>query len=197
MKRALAPVPGGEFFYYRGYLPAPSADELYHHCAAALAWEQPELLIAGRPCKVPRLTAWHGEEDATYTYSNRTFTPAPLTDQLRAVITDLTDFTGAPYNSALANWYRTGADSMGYHADDERELGPLPVIASLSLGATRRFLIKPRRGGPSTGLDLAAGDLVVMRGRSQRDYLHALPKSRRPVGPRINLTFRQIHLPEA
>lgn len=197
MKRALAPVPGGEFFYYPGYLEAPAAFDLYQHCVTALAWEQPELMIAGRVCKVPRLTAWHGEAGARYTYSNRSFDPAPLTAELQAVISELTDFTGAAYNSALANWYRSGDDSMGYHSDAEAELGPLPTIASLSLGATRRFLIKPRRDGASVGLDLKVGDLLVMRGRSQRDFVHALPKSRRQVGPRINLTFRQIRLPEA
>ena len=93
----------------------------------------------------------------------------------------------------LVNAYRDGADSMGWHADDESELGPEPLIASLSLGAKRRFLIRPKNGGSSSAFDLGCGNLLVMRGKSQQEWQHCVPKTRKAVGLRINLTFRLVH----
>lgn len=112
---------------------------------------------------------------------------------LRGYKTALEDTAGARFNSCLANYYRDGQDSVSWHADDEPELGPTPVIASVSLGDTRRFQVKSRATGEIWNLDLAHGDLLVMRGESQRDYLHGVPKSRRPIGARLNLTFRWVN----
>ena len=101
--------------------------------------------------------------------------------------------TGIGFNSVLANLYRDGRDRMGWHSDDERELGPRPVIASLSLGACRRFVLRHRREVSSKlAIELPHGSLLVMRGETQRHYRHALPATAKPVGPRINLTFRRI-----
>ncbi len=99
---------------------------------------------------------------------------------------------GARFNSVLANAYRDGQDSMGWHADDEPELGPRPLIASISLGATRRFLIRERGRSRSSGLDLETGSLLVMKGDCQSTYRHCVPKTRKPAGLRINLTYRKI-----
>ena len=116
---------------------------------------------------------------------------------LQELRTHVEQFSGARFNSVLANAYRDGSDSMGWHSDDEKELGPQPLIASLSLGAKRRFLLRPkeRRDAarrPSTALLLGHGDLLLMRGESQRYFQHALPRTRQPIGLRINLTFRLV-----
>jgi len=108
---------------------------------------------------------------------------------LRAKVSEA---AGAAFNSVLANLYRDGRDAMGWHADDERELGPEPVIASLSLGAARRFALKHRASGERLNLALQPGSLLIMRGPTQRHWLHALPRTARPVGERLNLTFRRI-----
>ena len=107
--------------------------------------------------------------------------------------TRLQDETGSPFNSVLVNRYRSGADAMGWHSDDEPELGAQPVIASLSLGAARRFAFKHRHDAAlKQTLELGHGDLLLMGGDTQRHYKHALPRTVKPVGERINLTFRQI-----
>jgi 2OG-Fe(II) oxygenase superfamily len=101
---------------------------------------------------------------------------------------------GVDFNSCLANLYRDGSDSMGFHSDDEPELGPEPIIASISLGARRRFVLRHRVSRERWSWNLGAGDLLVMRNESQRDYAHAVPKTSRRIGPRMNLTFRQFHI---
>jgi alkylated DNA repair dioxygenase AlkB len=145
----------------------------------------------------PRLTAWYGDATARYSYSGLDLTPQPWTPALLALRTQVEQATGVTFNSVLLNLYRTGQDSMGWHADDEPELGPEPVIASISLGATRRFRLRPRHSQQlphaPLGLDLPSGSLLVMRGTTQQHWQHAVPKTARPVGPRLNLTFRTIH----
>ena len=138
----------------------------------------------------PRLTAWMG--DHAYRYSGLTNEPQPWPPALATLRDRLSEELGAPFNSCLANLYRDGSDSMGYHADDEPELGPQPVIASISLGARRRFALRHRTSRQRWTWELGEGDLLVMSGESQRDYLHAVPKTARPVGPRMNLTFRHF-----
>jgi len=158
---------------------------------AALAWEQPTLRLYGRDVKVPRLTSWMGT--GAYTYSGRRHEPAPMPPVIAELHAAIERVTGARYNSVLANYYRNGADSVAEHADDEPELGAEPTIASLSLGASRTFAIRNRATRERTTITLSHGDLLVMSGRSQLDYLHSVPKTLRHVGPRINLTFRWVH----
>jgi alkylated DNA repair dioxygenase AlkB len=169
------------------------ADRLYVALRAGIDWQQEEILIFGKRRRVPRLVAWHGDSDATYTYSGTAHTPLPWTDELVLVRERLQSLTGHRYNSVLLNLYRDGRDGMGWHADDEPELGPQPVIASVSLGATRRFRLRHRRRSDlSCVLDLDHGDLLLMSGRTQHDWQHALAKTARPVGERINLTYRWV-----
>lgn len=155
-----------------------------------LPWSQSTLKIYGREVAAPRLTAWFGAKP--YTYSGVRHEPAPVPEWVADVWTQVETATGAVFNSVLVNLYRDGRDSVAWHADDEPELGLCPTIASVSIGAVRRFLIKPRGGVGLFRTELAHGDLLVMRGWSQRDYLHSVPKTRRQVGPRVNLTFRQV-----
>jgi alkylated DNA repair dioxygenase AlkB len=147
------------------------------------------------PVAEPGLTAWHGDPGCTYRYSGRLFEPNPFTAELRALRERLREFLGHDFNTVLANLYRDGRDSMGWHSDDERELGPRApddvVIASVSLGASRRFVLRHRRRPAERhAFALGGGDLLVMGGTTQRRWQHAVPKTSVPVGPRLNLTFR-------
>jgi alkylated DNA repair dioxygenase AlkB len=199
-------LPGAEVSLDPAWLPATEADALLQALREAVPWETHRIRIFGRAVDSPRLSCWIGDPEAVYTYSGARFEPHPWPEALGPVRQRVAAACGIAFNSVLANLYRDGRDAMGWHRDDERELGPCPVIASLSLGATRRFLLKPvaraavaAAGSPCgglagvrTALDLGHGSLLLMRGETQRHYRHALPRTARPVGPRINLTFRRI-----
>lgn len=178
---------------HRQFLGEEEAANLYMTLQRSLAWQQPEISVAGRVHKIPRLQAWYGEPEAVYTYSKRTFVPVYWTEELSGLRRKLEGACHALFNSVLANVYRSGADGMGLHSDNEPELGAQPVIASLSLGCARRFVFKSIEEAKQTySVDLRAGDLLVMAGDTQRHWRHGLPKTRRPVGGRINLTFRYV-----
>ncbi|GAC1588184.1 MAG: alpha-ketoglutarate-dependent dioxygenase AlkB [Hymenobacter sp.] len=193
---ALMPLllPQAELLLDPAFLPAAEAAALLTQLTSGLAWEQRAIRLYGQLLPQPRLTAWHGDPAARYAYSGLTWEPRPWTPALLGLRQRLEAATGAQFNSVLLNLYRDGRDSMGWHADDEPELGPAPVIASLSLGATRRFRLRPRvgRAHAPVGLDLPSGSLLLMRGPTQRHWQHALPKTTRPIGPRLNLTFRWV-----
>lgn len=155
-----------------------------------LGWHQPSIQLYGKTIKIPRLTSWMGT--GSYTYSGNHHAPAPMTESVAALHKQVESLTGQSFNSVLANYYRDGSDSVSWHSDNEKELGDLPVIASLSLGAVRTFSIREKATGQVTKLNLGHGDLLVMSGRSQKDYLHCVPKTARAVWPRLNLTFRTI-----
>ncbi len=153
------------------------------------------IVLFGRPVPVPRLVAYHGDPGRFYRYSGRDHAPVPWPPVLGAIRAQLCAATGTPYDSVLCNYYRDGADSMGRHADDEPELGPLPDdvrIASISLGARRTFRMRPKGGGPRLDFELGEGDLFVMGGTTQQRFVHEIPRTRRAVGPRLNLTFRCV-----
>jgi alkylated DNA repair dioxygenase AlkB len=172
------------------------ADEQFSALRSRSNWRQEEILIFGERRRVPRLVAWHGDPGATYTYSGTAHEPLPWTVELLAIRARVEAFSGYHYNSVLLNLYRDGRDGMGWHADDEPELGRDPVIASVSLGATRRFCLRHRRHKDlKLDLLLPHGSLLCMSGATQHHWVHALPKTRRPVGERINLTFRLLVLP--
>jgi len=169
----------------------PDVEEL----AAELPLRTDTFTLFGRTVRVPRLVSWHGDPGCRYRYSGQTYEPAPWTPGLARIRTLLVARTGLAWNAVLANYYRDGNDSVGWHSDDERELGPQRddiAIASLSLGATRRFAIRHRESGARRSLELTDGSLLVMRGTTQQHWRHALPKTAARVGPRLNLTFRVI-----
>jgi alkylated DNA repair dioxygenase AlkB len=174
--------------YYPGWVAHP--DRLLGMLQNQIAWEQHRLTLYGRTMLTPRLTAWMG--DGVYRYSGIVNEPAPWPEVLAGLRERLRHELGVDFNSCLANLYRDGKDSMGYHSDNEPELGPRPTIASVSLGDRRRFLLRHRTTGARLSWDLGEGDLLVMRDESQSDYAHAVPKTLRPVGPRMNLTFRRF-----
>lgn len=164
-----------------------------------LPLRQETIVVFGKAWPTPRLTSLHGDAGLSYRWSGRTFVPSPWTAGLVEIRTRLEASTGVRYNSVMANFYRDGRDAMGAHADDEPELGPAApddiLIASVSLGSPRRFVLKPDPGGRKAdlaplSLELGGGDLLVMGGATQRDFRHHVPRTARPVGPRLNLTFR-------
>lgn len=179
------------FEYHQRVIPAREADELLAGLRNGLEWRQQEIRLFGRQVLEPRLTAWYGDPEAVYTYSGLQLKPLPWHPLLLGVKDRAEAVTGGRFNSVLANAYRDGSDSMGWHRDDEKELGPQPLIASVSLGEERRFLIR-KKGHKSTAVTLGHGSLLVMKGESQARYQHSLPKTRRAIGMRINLTFRMI-----
>ena len=174
--------------YYPSWVEA--ADRLFGVLADEIAWEQHVSTLYGRTTPTPRLTAWMG--DGVYRYSRIVNEPAPWPEALAGLRERLRQELGVDFNSCLANLYRDGTDSVGYHSDDESELGPRPTIASVSLGDRRRFVLRHRETLARWSWDLGEGDLLIMRDESQSDYAHAVPKTARQVGPRMNLTFRHF-----
>lgn len=162
---------------------------------AELPLAQEVYRMGGRALRSPRLVSWHGDADAAYAYSGVVHAPAPWTPRLAALRARVEDATGLRFNAVLANLYRDGRDSVGWHADAEPEIGPSPAdrwVASLSFGHPRRFVLRHERTGERHELALGNSDLLVMRGTTQSHYRHSVPKTARPVGPRLNLTFRHI-----
>jgi alkylated DNA repair dioxygenase AlkB len=157
-------------------------------------WGQGQIKLYGRLYAEPRLTAWHGDEGKRYSYSGITRSPLPWTPMLRAIKARVDAAANVEFNSVLLNLYRDGRDSNGWHQDNEPELGRNPVIASVSFGATRRFQMrhKFRKDLPKVEITLEHGSLLLMTGTTQHFWQHQIPKTAKPVGPRINLTFRVI-----
>ncbi len=186
-------LPDADVRYVPQWLARAEADALFDALRDGIAWERHRLRLFGREVESPRLSCWIGDTDAIYTYSRTRFEPRPWPVALRPVRERLHGECATDFNGVLANLYRSGNDSMGWHADDEPELGAQPLIASLSLGTTRRFVIR-HRDDPMRRLDiaLAHGSLLLMGGDTQSHYRHALPKTARVIGARINLTFRKI-----
>jgi alkylated DNA repair dioxygenase AlkB len=185
---------GAELALWVDWLAPDEADGLFAELRDTVAWETHVIRMFGREVASPRLSCWIGDPGASYVYSRTRFEPHPWPPALAALRPRLEQACDATFNSVLANLYRDGSDAMGWHSDDEVELGAAPVIASLSLGAPRRFVFrcKARRGPATLELALPHGSLLRMGGATQRLYQHALPRMTRVAAPRINLTFRYI-----
>lgn len=186
------PIEDGELYFQRR-LPLPDGlrpEEVMQRLLDETPWRAEHITVYGKTYLQPRLTAWHGE--ASYTYSGMTLHPLPFTPLQLLLKQAVEQATGRQFNSVLLNYYRDQRDSMGFHADDEKELGPHPAIASLSFGAARTFILKHRRLPLQRKLALGDGSLLLMAGTLQSHWLHGINKESKPCGPRINLTFRNI-----
>lgn len=189
-------LPDCELRYLPGFLEPDRAATSFERLLTEMPWREDEITLFGKTYLQPRLTALYGEGGKTYSYSGITMHPLPFTPLLQELRDAVEKASGRDFNTVLINLYRDGRDSNGWHADNERELGPAPVIASLSLGAPRAFHLKHRQFKDQRyKLILEPGSLLLMAGNTQRFWLHQVPKTRRPVGPRINLTFRKIYGP--
>jgi len=182
----------GELYWLRAFYPPAVADYYYQQLEQTLAWQSEQLFIYGRWLTVPRLMAWYGDPGRYYRYSGVNHQPLPWTAALSTLKIDMETICGAAFNSVLANLYRNGQDSMGCHADNEKELGHNPLIASLSFGESRILRFKHPGSAYKLDIELAHGDLLIMAGAIQQHWRHELPKTRQPKQARINLTFRRI-----
>lgn len=180
----------------RNAVDSVAADAAFVALRERVAWRQDYLRMFGRLIAVPRLESWVADEGLDYTYSGIHHDPDPWSEELLTLRDLVSEHAGASFNSVLCNLYRDGNDGVDWHADDESEFGPMPVIGSLSLGATRRFdLRRADDHAEKIELDLHHGDLVIMRGTTQALWKHRVPKTKKPVGERINLTFRTVIRP--
>lgn len=159
-----------------------------------IRWKQDHIKFFGKTHPLPRLTSWYGDPGASYKYSGIYSDPNPWNDGLLYVKSKVEAALGVCFNSVLLNWYRDGSDSLSWHADDERELGPEPIIASASFGDTRDFLFRRKDDkDQNLALKLHHGSLVVMKGTTQQHWVHSVPKRKSSSSrSRFNLTFRQI-----
>lgn len=180
----------GEAWYHPDVVSVTEAREHLAGLIEETPWERRNIVLFGREVAQPRLACWYG--DRPYTYSGLTLEPRDFTDRLRELCGIAESRSAWRFNTVLANLYRDGRDSMGWHADDERELGPEPVIASMSFGAVRRFRLRHRDTRETVEVWLEPGSLLVMRGLTQHCWTHDLPKTTKVTEPRVNLTFRRI-----
>ena len=194
-----APVKTAHWYFWPHFLTQNEAKNIYKTLESELAWQQGHIKMFGKTLAEPRLTAWYGDAGKTYTYAGKRQEPLdwhPSLWQLKTAIEAIRPYppsVSPRFNSVLANFYRNGQDSMGWHSDDEPELGPQPLIASLNLGATRRFLWRHKHDkSQKQTLHLNSGSLLLMFGDSQSHWQHAVPKSPKIAEGRINLTFRYI-----
>lgn len=188
---SLPPVPldDADTVLYPQFL--EDADALFQRLHDELSWRQEYLSLFGKRIAQPRLSLYQG--DVPYTYSGLSLAAAPWHPVLADLRNRCAALAGTPFNTVLANLYRDGSDSMDWHADDEAELGPEPVIASVSLGSPRRFQMRRKdKTGATHCLTLGNGDVLIMGPKSQVHWLHRVPKTKTAVGPRINLTFRRV-----
>lgn len=182
----------GEVVLYRNFFGIERSDRYFQTLLHETPWRQDHLQIFAKSIPLPRLTAWYG--DAPYTYSGIQMQPLSWTPTLLEIKSRIEPLAEVEFNSVLLNLYRSGQDSVAWHSDDEPELGQNPVIGSVSFGATRRFAFKHKRdrSQKAISLDLTPGSFLLMRGTTQHDWLHQIPKTQKLIQPRINLTFRVI-----
>ena len=186
-------LPGADLRWIPQWLAPDEADRWLAELRSSIAWEVHRIRIFGREVDSPRLSCWIGDADASYTYSRTRFEPHPWTAVLSALRERVEAACETHFNSVLANLYRDGNDSMGWHSDDETELGAQPIIASVSLGTARvfRFRSYSAKTKPHS-LTLPHGSLLCMSGQTQYRYQHELPRMRGLTGVRVSLTFRTV-----
>lgn len=181
----------GSAVLYPQFIDENQADHILKELIATNQWEQQTLLMYGKFVDEPRLSTWHSDGQ-TYTYSGKARTAQPWTDTLTQLRQHCEEQTQHTFNGVLVNFYRNGNDHLGWHSDDELVNGPEPLIASISLGAERRFDMRHRETGEVATTMLSHGSLLVMSGLSQKCWEHRIPKMPRMEDPRVNLTFRRL-----
>lgn len=187
-------VKDGEVWYMENFIPLDRADAYFKKFIEQINWRQEEIKMYGKTYPIPRKTAWYGYEGFNYKYSGILCNPEPWTKELLGIKKVIESFLPeSDFNSVLLNLYRDGSDKVSWHADDEKGLGMKPLIASVSLGATRRFDLKHKTDTEEKlQLELVQGSLVIMKGALQHNWLHQIPVQKKILDSRINLTFRTI-----
>jgi len=185
-------IPKPDIVWLPDWLDAPTASDTLAALLDEITWQQDSMNTPAGKIPFPRLTGWQGDPGAVYVYSGIRNVPKPWTPSVLLLKTKAEAAAQTAFNSVLINRYRTGMDSMGWHADKERELGLEPVIASVSLGTTRTFDFRHTKTRQTHALQLTHGSLLIMQGRTQLDWAHRVPKEPEARGERINLTFRYV-----
>lgn len=186
-------LPDAEIIYYPSFFDLTTANSIFTELQNTIPWQQDDIKIYGKVHPQPRLTALFGNDGKSYSYSNIIMQPHPWNSLLQKMKFKLEDVVDANFSTVLLNLYRDGKDSNGWHSDNEKELGQNPVIASLSFGAERYFHLKHKFDKElKQKILLEHGSLLIMKGTTQHFWLHQIPKTVKPIPPRINLTFRTI-----
>jgi len=188
-------LPDAELHYRPQFFPKPTADRLLQELMEKIEWTQNKIRFYGKESLVPRLEAWYGDHGKSYAYSGIQMNPKPWTKELVEIKEAIEKEASVPFNSVLINYYRDGKDRVAWHSDDEKELGQNPIIGSVSLGAERKFKLRHKKykgNGLKTEIMLQHGSFLLMKGPTQHHWMHEIPRTAKPIGPRINLTFRII-----
>ena len=183
---------GGIANYYGRLMDQQQADDYFERLLKTTEWKNDEVVIFGKHIITKRKVAWYGNDNYSYTYSNITRQARPWTNVLLELKKMTEDITCSSFNSCLLNLYHNGEEGMAWHSDDEKMLSKNAAIASFSFGAERKFAFKHKKTGQTISLQLEHGSLLLMKGTTQTNWLHSLPKSKRIKEPRINLTFRTM-----
>jgi alkylated DNA repair dioxygenase AlkB len=184
-----------EVLFFPDFFTQEKSDQYLDYLTKEVAWKQEPIKMFGKTVMQPRLTSFYGDEGIHYTYSGLTMRGNPWDGVMEEIRQQVQEKCHAPFNACLLNYYRDEKDSMGWHRDNEKALGHHPVIASVSFGAQRIFQFRNYKDKiPVISVELEHGSLLLMRGETQRIWEHRLPKIVVPSGPRINLTFRYVHL---
>lgn len=187
------PMPNADVILYSSFFSKQDSDRLFSELLNGTQWRQDKMKLYGKEVDLPRQTAWYGDNDKDYTFSGITMNPEPWTPALLDIKAKVESVAGVTFNSVLLNHYRSGSDSISWHTDAERELGKNPVIASVTFGDARRFMLRYMKDNSiKTEVELSHGSLLVMGGETQHFWQHQVPKTKANVESRINLTFRQI-----
>ena len=183
-----------ELLYIPAFFNKSESDQLFKALLETIQWKQDKILMYGKDLPLPRLSAWYGETQKSYTYSGITLNPLPWTYELLQIKEKIEAEANVRFSSVLLNRYRDGQDYVGWHTDAEKELGVNPVIGSVNFGATRKFQLRRIDNHKEKfEIELNHGTFLVMQGSTQHFWQHQVPKTAMKIGERLNLTFRIIN----
>ena len=188
-------LPDAEITYFDRFFPVENSDRLLDSLINQIQWKQNTIRFYGKESPVPRLEAWYGDPGMSYSYSGIRMDPLPWTEDLVEITKIIEPVSMTTFNSVLINFYRDGKDRVAWHSDDEKELGKKPIIGSVSFGAERKFKLrhkKYRENGLRSEIMLKHGSFLLMSGSTQSHWAHEIPRTAKPLGPRVNLTYRKI-----
>lgn len=185
-------IENGEYLFIPNFFNIPESDSFFKLLKENILWKQESMNIYGKKVEFPRLTAWYGNDDKSYSFSGITLAPNPWNEEILEIKNRIEPKANVTFNSVLLNRYRDGKDSISWHTDAEPELGKNPIIASVNFGATRKFQLRHIRTKEKIEIELTHGSLLIMQGELQHYWQHQVPKTNKTIGERINLTFRVI-----
>ena len=188
----LVKIQDGEYIYVPNFFNKQKSNFFFDTLLKKIEWKQEEMKMYGKVLKFPRLTAWYGDNNKSYSFSGINLNPTIWNEELLIIKKLIEPKCNTVFNSVLLNLYRNGNDSISWHTDAEKELGKNPLIASVNFGATRKFQLRHRETKEKIEIELTHGSLLIMKGSLQHFWQHQVPKTKKTVGKRINLTFRVI-----